>query len=132
MDTVIDAIVLGQLLETLPPDLCVWLGEQRSKTAEEAARLADNYVTADKSEIKKSPLAATADGRPTEEKGYGGQLSDCILEVKTDGVLTLGIDTALPAASTAISCLTARGRAQPRPSRTRRPLCLEAGILVLT
>ena len=55
-DDVLDAVVLEQFLTTMPPDLRVWLGERKPKTAAEAAGLADNYVIAREAEAKEHPL----------------------------------------------------------------------------
>ena len=49
-DEVRDRVVQEQLLNSLPMDIRIWVGEHRPKTAAEAAELADNYLRARKQE----------------------------------------------------------------------------------
>lgn len=46
MKAVCEKIPVKQLLNTMPSDLKVWVGERKPKTGEEAGRLADDYLQA--------------------------------------------------------------------------------------
>ena len=46
--TVIDQVILEQLVYSLPQDVRVWVRERRTKTSAEASQLADDYIQARK------------------------------------------------------------------------------------
>ena len=52
VETVIDQVILEQLLNTLPQEVRVWVKEWKLKTSSEASQLVDDYVQAQKQNPK--------------------------------------------------------------------------------
>ena len=50
LDKVVDTVVMEQLIDTLSPEVKVWVRERKPKTSEEASQLADDYIQARKQE----------------------------------------------------------------------------------
>ena len=69
-----EKIVTEQLLNTMPRDLRIWVGERKPKTGEEAGRLADDYLQARQLEVGETAGGATlkySEGSDTENEGSG-------------------------------------------------------------
>ena len=46
VEAVFEKLLVEQLLNTMPSDLCVWVGERKPETGNAAGMLADDYVQA--------------------------------------------------------------------------------------
>ena len=71
MDAVAEEIVTEQLLNTMPNDLRIWIGERKPKTYHEAGRLADDYALARKSSHMDFPTATPGgkrQGKPSSRE----------------------------------------------------------------
>jgi len=87
-DTVeaVTEVTIEQLLNTMPGDLRIWVGERKPKTAGEAGRLADDYVQARRRESgllpkngqeakrREKPAMVAVESRKCHACGQGGHL----------------------------------------------------------
>ena len=67
MEALKEKIVVEQLMEGMPRDLRIWLGDRKPTTGEEAGRLADSYVHSRQLDPKELPPRETR--RPSRESG---------------------------------------------------------------
>ena len=76
LDKLKDAIVLEQLVNTLPMDVQVWVRERKPKTSEEAGQLADDYLQARK-QTNDQPWSAKKSIRCYRCKKLGHTAKEC-------------------------------------------------------
>ena len=85
VEAVTEKVTIEQLLNTMPADLRIWVGERKPKTAGEAGRLADDYLQARRRESglvpkngqevkRKDRPAIVGETRKCHACGQGGHL----------------------------------------------------------
>ncbi len=77
VEAVAQKVAIEQLLNTMPADLRIWVGERKPKTSSEAGRLADDYLQARRRE---SGLPTKSTGQPWEtrrKERSGGETRKC-------------------------------------------------------